>query len=248
VAIGCAASIKLSGLALALPLVGFCMVRPRRLALLSTLALVPVTYVLLFGLGLVLTHDPHGIADVWNTTFAQLAHHAALTGFKNPMSSRWYTWFLPLRPILLRYDMVAPDTLRAMTTLGNLASWWLADLMFVVAAVASLVALARLVWRRQAPPRFVRSMGELFAYALAMFLPWVVSKRDSYIYHYLPTYALLLVLVGGATAWVYRRRRWAALILLTVTGLVTVFYAPVVAQLRLTPAAYQQRLFLGTWR
>jgi dolichyl-phosphate-mannose-protein mannosyltransferase len=248
IAIGCAASIKLTGFALLAPMIGRYMARPGRLVSLSTLLLAPATYAVLFGLGLALSGDPHGPASVWHATAAMVSHHAALTDFRNPLASHWYTWFVPLRPILLRYQALGPNEVRVMTTLGNLVLWWLADVMFLAMTIISIGAFVRLVARKVLPSRRVHSMCLVFAFAVAMLLPWVFGKRDSYIYHYLPSYALLLVLAAAGTSLAYKRYRLATLVLVTVAAMVTVFYAPVWAELRLSPAGFRTRLFLSIWR
>jgi dolichyl-phosphate-mannose--protein O-mannosyl transferase len=76
----------------------------------------------------------------------------------------------------------------------------------------------------------------------------MITPRDSYIYHYLPSYGLGLVLLAGFVSWVYERRAWLGLLAVLVVGEVSVFYAPVWAQLPITQTALEQRLFLRRWR
>ena len=251
IAMGFASSVKASGVALALPLGVACLGQKRKITSLALLALAPLVYTLFFSLGLALTREPHSAGDAWRTTVRLIAQHAAEHTFSHPMTSHWYTWFLPKRPITIRYDADGPFAVRVSTTLGNLLLWWSAGLALLGGAGVTLVALvkkARAPFDRVRLRRVTRATATVFTLAIAMLLPWMVSSRDSYMYHYLPPYTALLILVGGTVSRVYRRHRWIALSYVASVVLVSAYYAPVWAQLPLTRAAFEQRLFLPMWR
>lgn len=249
--IGCAANVKLSGFAVGLPVLGVYLVRRRSLTWIATLALAPIVFGLWSALGLWLSRQPHGLGAVVHTTLANVRHHAGLTTFSNPFTSRWYTWFLPVRPIVLALDPFGRDLIRVRSSLGNLALWWSASALFGIAALFT-VRSAVVALRARQPFRALeagtKSTIAAFGLALAMLLPWIIGKRDSYIYHYLPSYAFLLVLLAGWIARAYRKARVTILVYVGVVTLVFAFYAPVWGQQAITEAAYKQRLFFETWR
>jgi dolichyl-phosphate-mannose--protein O-mannosyl transferase len=151
----------------------------------------------------------------------------------------------------MRYDLVGPRTVRALTTLGNPLLWWSCTVALVVGLLASVTAAVRAVRAGSMGIRLGRGLRATFvllAFALSMLLPWIIGKRDSYIYHYLPTYGCLLVLVAGVVTAAYRQRRVVALGYTAVVFLVTVFYAPVWGQLPLDRAGFEARLFIPRWR
>ncbi len=78
--------------------------------------------------------------------------------------------------------------------------------------------------------------------------PWIFTDRDPYIYHYLPSYAVALVLVAGLMMWLYRRQRVLGLAGLLLIANVSIYYAPVWGQLPLTRDGYRDRLFMRSWR
>jgi dolichyl-phosphate-mannose--protein O-mannosyl transferase len=191
--IGLAASMKFSGAVLAIPWVIVSIRRfgleKRTLTLLAGgVALMAGTYVALFAFGLQMAGDGYGVADVGHKSLELLRHHLVLDDWKHPATSRWYTWFVPLSRIGMHYVRDG-DTVRALTTADNPALWW-----GVNAAVAWSAFLA--LRRRMALP----GQGYLLLLWLMPLLPWIFNNRDSYIYHYLPSYTFGLVLLGVVVA------------------------------------------------
>jgi dolichyl-phosphate-mannose--protein O-mannosyl transferase len=169
----------------------------------------------------------------------------------HPLTSYWYTWFIPRRPITLRYELVDGGMVRVLTTLGNPLLWWSSTLVI-------FGTLGRLAWlglrglrAREPLPELVARLWPWLlpgAFWLAFLSPWVLTARDSYIYHYLPCYAGGLLLLAGAFARAFRRWPRASLIAFLLIAEVSVFYAPVWGQLPLSEVAYGWRLFLQSWR
>lgn len=249
--IGAASGIKMSGVALGLPALLLCWRLRRPIWSALALGTAPVVYTAAFSLGLRLAGEPSSPVDAWKKTIALVIQQAGATQFIHPLTSHWYTWFLPKRPITIRYDVVEPGIVRASTTLGNLILWWSAALILLVGSVLLLrLAVAAVRARSLHVPVGATSRGlvAIFLFALAMLLPWIIGKRDSYIYHYLPTYALSLVMIAGVVARVYAGRRGLALGYVLAVGVLSAYYAPVWAQLPLTTAAFEQRVFLPMWR
>lgn len=257
VCVGLAANVKMSGFALGLPAALVLAARAPRLVSWKTfftllgLAAAPLTFTAVSALGLYLAREPHAPADVWRGALKLLTQHYGAQSFTHPLTSRWYTWGLPTRPVTMRYDPVGPRTVRALTTLGNLVLWWSATVAFVVGLYAAAAAALRVIRARSLRihlGRGVRAGLVPLVFASAMLLPWIIGKRDSYIYHYLPSYACLLVLVAGVVSGVYRRARIVALGYTAVVFLVTVFYAPVWGQLPIGRSGFEARLFVPRWR
>jgi dolichyl-phosphate-mannose--protein O-mannosyl transferase len=137
--------------------------------------------------------------------------------------------------------------------MGNPLLWW--------ASVAALAGCAFALLRQTLAKRkgvsftqhpFVVQHGSSTLALLGLWvlplLPWVLTRRDSYIYHYLPCYAFAVILVAGFLAWLYRRSAVYGLLALMAIAEVSVYYAPVWGDLPLSQAAFEQRLFLKSWR
>lgn len=267
VLIGCAMSIKLSGVTLLAPLavallLGRASMREKllhgALALLAALLVYDAQY----ALGLTLSGLPGKPRDVLAASVGLIKHHAALTEMAHPMTSHWYTWWLPTRPMLLRFDRVNTadgQLIRAMFTLGNPLLWWSSALVTLATALLLVRDTARTAWlaltQRSASLIGTLTLDPdtraacLLMAAFAGFLsPWVLTGRDSYLYHYLPCYAFALVMLAGAASRLYARNPIVLLSALALAMGVSVFFAPIWGQFPITDQGYQMRLFLEMWR
>lgn len=189
-----------------------------------------------FGLGL--TDRPNSYSDAIRATKKMMAHHAKLTDWEHPLLSRWWTWWLPKTPIMLRHDVVSGGFVRAMTSMGNPLLWW-------SAVVAAFFAVTRVVSR--ASERRVPDLAVvwLLVAAVAYLSPWVLTNRDSYIYHYLPIYSIeLVVLAGVVSSCRFPCARMVRLCWVGAVLVVSAFYAPVWAQLPISPDALLMRPFI----
>jgi dolichyl-phosphate-mannose--protein O-mannosyl transferase len=263
---GFALSIKFSGIAVVLPCVLmllFARLPLKRLLGYATVfgaALVAV-YFAQYARGLALAGQASGPLDVINDTHRLLDHHAGLTDMKNPWVSGWITWFLPVRPVMLAHGQHVGAS-RILTSLGNIALWWSATL--ALAVVVGIFLTKGIAWAlapadrdntetwKQAPVSFVKANGHSVLLVLSgcfgFLAPWILTHRDSYIYHYLPSYLALLLLLAGIVDWLGRSRYRQLLGYVGIVLLVAAFYAPVWSTLEISPAAVPLRLFLGSWR
>lgn len=254
--LGSACSIKYSAVVFAPLLLWAALSKRAPLVSSLTLALAPLAYAGWYSLGLSLARQPSGLSMVIAETKRLYLHHASLTHWKHPLLSHWYEWYLPTRPLPLRFDTLQDGRQRVLTSLGNPLLWWLVELvlLFTLAAIVigALVALRRQGLRalasvRRLDSRLVR-LAMLFAAWCAPVVPWLVSRRDSYIYHYLLAYVFGITLVATLLDWIERRRRTLGLVLLLVLSQVSLFYAPVWGQLPLSRRGVEARLFLERWR
>jgi dolichyl-phosphate-mannose--protein O-mannosyl transferase len=255
--LGVASSLKFSGVGVALPLVtALVLAEPRwtrrlGLSLVAALAAAGV-YFGTYSLGLSLAGQPTGLSAVLADTARLLEHHAALTDMKNPWVSGWSTWWLPLRAWPLAYQP-GPDGLRVLSMLGNLATWWSAVGVGLAATIVVFVRGLRTIGAEptadaEALARHGRAVLVLLSGALGFLAPWVLSHRDSYLYHFLPSYlALVLVLSGAVTELRARRPAWA-LTWLVVVVTVAALYEPLWCFSPMSPESVDWRLFWRGWR
>jgi dolichyl-phosphate-mannose--protein O-mannosyl transferase len=159
-------------------------------------------------------------------------------------------------PIVVRKDAASGHRLAILSTMGNPLFWWSSTLA-VFAAAGGIAATWLARWRRVpvAAPTLAaffsthrRGVLLLLAAWAAPLAPWILTTRDSYIYHYLPCYgAALLLLAGLAAALLGRRPKTATAAILV--GIVAVLYfAPMMQAWPISNRAFQQRLWLPRWK
>lgn len=255
--VGSACAIKFSAVVLIPLLFVVALLRRRWFGALGFLLIVPAVYTAWFAFGLSIARQPHDVLAVWAETKRLYLHHAALTDWKHPLLSHWYEWFLPKRPLPLRFEPLGDGRFRVLTSLGNPLLWWMVDAAVAFTLVHGLVASALWLVRKKAAfgaalagllerpgvRRFV-----LFCLWCGPVAPWLISRRDSYIYHYLPAYAAGITLVAALIDTLRERARLPAFVLLLVLGQVSFYYAPVWGQLPISREGFHDRLFIERWR
>lgn len=263
--VGATMNVKFSGVGLFLPLLLAVLMAPLSVRKRAGYAALLVgtgatTYFCLFVVGLAVAHQTASLPSAVEKTVELYEHHARLTDMKHPMTSGWATWAVPMRPLVMG-NIVKLEHTRALSSLGNLAVWW-SSVLLAVATVAMLAwhgVRDALVSERDvvadAPPSprtFILAHGRAVVFALCAALgflaPWVVSHRDSYIYHFLPIYVALIVLLSGFVGFAWERRRTQVLWFLVVVLLVAAFYAPIWSFMPMSQDAFRARLFLPWWR
>ncbi len=266
---GAALNIKFSGVATLVPLAVSLALAKLPTARKATLAAAVlgaafVVYVSSYAVGLSISGQPASVANVFSETARLYRHHAVLTDMKNPATSGWISWALPVRPLLLG-SVDHLGSVQALSSLGNLAAWWSSVALGVSCSLWILWRglTATLAGTRPSgapagndaafdPSGFITRHGPsvvLTLSAIGAFLaPWILTHRDSYIYHFLPSYSTLLLLLAGFLAWASERRAFQVLQFFALVLLVTAFYAPVWSFFEISSDALRQRLFLGGWR
>ncbi|HEY8692698.1 MAG TPA: phospholipid carrier-dependent glycosyltransferase [Chloroflexota bacterium] len=122
-------------------------------------------------------------------------YHTTLTA-GHPYYSKWWEWLLDIRPVFYYVDRT--DSYVANTyNLGNPLLYW----GFPIAILLGLW----LLWKRR------DSRLALVMAAIAInWLPWALSPRGMFFYHFLPTVPFLVLLVAYCLTWLWRRpnRKW----------------------------------------
>ena len=220
------------------------------------------TYAACFAVGLFLIRRPVSVHEILAETGGLLRHHAELTDMKNPSTSGWITWLVPTRPLILG-SREEHHTIRALTSLGNLATWWAAVVVFLSATAVvlrhgwSTVLVGTWTPTTGRPVTSVvasfvasnaRSVLTILLCAVGFLAPWILTHRDSYIYHFLPVYVALVVLLAGFLDWQRARHPRTVFGFVVVVLLVAAFYGPLWAYLPISRGAMNLRLFIASWR
>jgi dolichyl-phosphate-mannose--protein O-mannosyl transferase len=190
-AVGAAVACKWSGVlavpaalvVLVPPVVGHGRGRVRPLPVIGALVLAPlVVYV---AASLPYFAAGHGPAD-----WLRLQEHMASFGWgvqgDRSFASRPLTWPFDAYPIWYKWS-IGPDGASGLLAIGNFLLWWAGIAAW---SVLGLLAILRRDWR----------LGMAPALVAALYLPWLLTTRQTYIYYMVPAIPFLAIVVATGLA------------------------------------------------
>ena len=101
----------------------------------------------------------------------------------HPYSSLWYEWPTMIRPIFYYSEKLADDVRLGISSFGNPLVWW-------IGIPASLYTFYRAVIYREKTAVFL-SVGYL-----ALYCPWILIDRCTFIYHYFPCTPFVVLMIS----------------------------------------------------
>lgn len=247
VCLGGAIATKWNGLGFVLSLIGWevscAKKRTRWRGLLFYTLLVPLlTYLLIWLPHLHLTGQ-----NLLNLHKALLTFHQGLPASGHSACSKWYTWPLLIKPIAYWYEAVG-NRAYTVNNMGNPVLWWLSSATIFLLFVEKCV---RLKAHKVADHL---STYLLIGYA-ANWLPWVLVKRCTFIYLYMPSAVFSFMgLAWLLSEWLCspsaRSPAWVKTVGLSMViaiALAFFFWLPLSLGSPLTPENLSHRWWLPSW-
>lgn len=156
----------------------------------------------------------HSFSQWWELQHQMWWYHTRLTATHTYQSSA-LSWPLLIRPVWFFVDY--PSTSLRMNWIANIYAmgnpfiWW-----------GGLISLPLAIWQTFKKRHWQLGLV-IFAY-FAFFMPWVVSPRIMFVYHYLPAVAFLCLFLGWILGEFWKKKRFQLLItsyllLITITFL-----------------------------
>ncbi len=248
ICLGGAIATKWNGLGFVLSLICWELCRPknktRRFNLLFYTLLVPlITYLLIW-----LPHIHLTSQNLLTLHQSLLTFHQGLPTTGHSACSKWYTWPLLIKPIAYWYED-AGQQVYTVNNMGNPILWWLSSAAIVV---LSLKRYAQAKARKAATDSL---STYLLAGYLANWLPWILVKRCTFIYLYMPSAIFsfmglawllsewLCMPSGRSPAWV----KTVGLAMVIAIALAFLFWLPLSLGAPLTPESLSHRWWLPSW-
>ncbi|MFQ5879229.1 MAG: phospholipid carrier-dependent glycosyltransferase [Dehalococcoidia bacterium] len=230
----------------------------RRSLLVESLLTVPYFFIVIPLFVYFLSYLPffltgHDLRDLWDLQRQMYWYHSGLEA-THPYQSPWGTWPIMMRTI---FYYISPSGDAKIYALGNPIIFWF-----------GVPALAFAGWQglKRVRIRLDRGTGEVaiagrlreldfgvlfvvVAY-LSFLLPWALSPRIMFLYHYLPSVPFL-ALAGGYAIWRLWQRRWGrrgAIALLTAAFLAFVYFYPHLAAVPVPGWLGESYFWFPTWR
>jgi hypothetical protein len=102
-------------------------------------------------------------------------------------------------------------------------------------------------WQKFFDAHATKAIAILGVAWVSMMLLWFSGRITTYWYHYLTPYGLMLALLGGVVARLDRHYPKEVLTFVAAALGVAIFFAPVWAEIPISSAAANQRLFMPKW-
>jgi len=235
--LGCAIAVKWMAASIIVPLI-YVLLRDRRGYLIfpGLVSAGAVYLAIMVGLYIALG-DPRPWTAMVDWHRGAFGYHLGLKE-THSWSSRWFTWPLIIRPLLMYYQ--GGDAIQVLTTVGNPLLSWLG-----AAGVISWFML--LVTRSVRQLKIASAMWILLFWYGAALLPWAFIGRVLFHYHYLPSYVASLLVVGCTIG--LAKSRWkipayTALALLLAVGL---YMLPFATAHPLSSVALHDHVWFSSW-
>lgn len=133
----------------------------------------------------------------------------------HPYQSSWYSWPFTIKPMWYYFNSYLYGTkVSTLTASGNPAVWW----------VSTIGALTLLVLRLTGRVKPDKALQIFFVGVLANYLPWVLVKRCTFIYHFFATVPFILMATVYALQQLEKKYRDAAFLKWFWVGLALLFF------------------------
>jgi len=207
-----------------------------------------LVYLAIGAFALHTTRQPISMAGMMRTNWSLLQHHAGFTVWDNGASSKWYTWPFLVHPIVMHHENIGRGMVRATSTIGNILLWFATTAAIIVALAGLVRALVRRLRGRL--PIAAEHLGDGLALAgmVALMLPFILTHRQSYIFHYLGAYGLGLALLAARLVRIEKRAPVAVLGFLMCAAAVSMLYLPLWTGAAQSTHAFLLRLPFASWR
>lgn len=133
----------------------------------------------------------------------------------HPYFSKWWQWPVMYRPVLY-YIRIVSDTVReGISAFGNPMVWW-----------GSIPAFFFMIYRMFA--KRDRQAAFLVAAFLSQYLPWLLVRRGTFIYHYFPSVPFITLMLGYSLYLICKNhpsgKKWVFVYAGLAVGMFVMFY------------------------
>jgi predicted membrane-bound dolichyl-phosphate-mannose-protein mannosyltransferase len=172
----------------------------------------------------------HNLSVWWGMQEQMWWYHTGLKA-THPYTSMWWSWPLLIRPIYLYTSQEVGAMVARIYAFGNPLVFWFGLLSIIISVVYSYL-------EKNKNLAFV-----VFAY-LIFFVPWALSPRIMFLYHYLPSVPFLAI----ASGYVLRRFPKIMFAYLFICLLFFIYFYPHYAGLKIPLWLDQSYYWIDSWR
>ncbi|MGA2910412.1 MAG: glycosyltransferase family 39 protein [Candidatus Microgenomates bacterium] len=172
----------------------------------------------------------HNLTVWWGMQEQMWWYHTGLRA-THPYSSLWWSWPFLIRPIYLYTSDEVSGMVARIYAFGNPLVFWFGFASVVVSAMVAFVERNK-------------KLGLVVFSYLVMFVPWALSPRIMFLYHYLPAIPFLTI----ATGYILRRTPKLIIPFFVAGGLLFIYFYPHWAGLSIPLWLDKSYYWFSSWR
>ncbi len=162
--------------------------------------------------------------------------HKNLKG-NHPYASKWYTWFLDIRPIWLEFKQTPESYVVGINEVGNPIILW----------AGTMSIIFNLFWA------IVKRNKALLLVLLTIFIstiPWIFISRESFYYHFIPIIPFVILSLTYMMYVMYVRWKLYFVSIGIIVFALTFFvwYWPLLNGILIPYQGYNERVIFSSWR
>jgi dolichyl-phosphate-mannose-protein mannosyltransferase len=201
---------------------------------LALVVLPPAIYLLAYGPFFLAGYGWDGFVELQR----QMWHYHNNLQAIHPYQSDWWQWPLAAKPVWYHVDYGGARPAFTYANVNPILAW---------AMVPAVLAVGWLWWReRRLVPLLILGIG-----FFGQWLPWALSPRLSFAYHFLPAVPFGALAVAVLVAAFWNRGgppRYAAAAYLAAVALAFAFFYPIWSGVPLSPDQLELRYWFDSWR
>ncbi len=203
--------------------------------------------------------------DIWELHRQIIGFHQNLGVGKtepiHPYCSPWWSWVLLIRPVAYFFEMRPNSMVQFVLAMGNPFLYWLSAIALLI-CITLLIAsklrfppklITQILEKQQSPMRsqlvwFMLYVTISFA---GHWLPWILSKRCTFLYHYMPAsvfaFAALALLVSLMWRSALREIRMIGSGIFVIVAIGFLFWLPIYIGLPISSGYLPMLMWLRSW-
>ncbi len=203
--------------------------------------------------------------DIWELHRQIIGFHQNLGVGKtepiHPYCSPWWSWILLIRPVAYFFEMRPNSMVQFVLAMGNPILYWLSAIALLI-CITLLIAsklrfppklITQIFAKEQSPMRsqliwFMLYVTSSFA---GHWLPWILSKRCTFLYHYMPAsvfaFAALTLLVSLMWRSPLQEMRMIGFGIFVIVAIGFLFWLPIYIGLPISSGYLPMLMWLRSW-
>jgi dolichyl-phosphate-mannose-protein mannosyltransferase len=203
--------------------------------------------------------------DIWELHRQIIGFHQNLGVGKtepiHPYCSPWWSWVLLIRPVAYFFEMRPNSMVQFVLAMGNPFLYWLSAIALLICTTLLIASklrfppklITQILAKEQSPMRsqliwFMLYVTISFA---GHWLPWLLSKRCTFLYHYMPAsvfaFAALALLVSLMWRSTLREIRMIGSGIFVIVAIGFLFWLPIYIGLPISSGYLPMLMWLRSW-